>query len=270
LWTAKALAARGITRGAVRFVFQPAEEILNGAKAMLASGKLNDIEEMVAIHFRTGAEVPFGKACCAISHSAACPLKVTVRGQKAHGARPQLGINVAEAVGLITHAVSLVHVDPRVSHSIKPTRIVIDTGTFNIIPDFALINFDLRSQTNEVMDMQVERVIRAITKAAETVGATAEVEFLGRVPGGQIDDKLMAETAEAIKSVLGEDNVVPKYYTPGSEDFHVFAVDGGMRTTVIGLGTDAVRNHSSTVVYNLEAIPNGVKILTTLAARKVC
>lgn len=267
LWAAKALAQRGIKKGTVKFVFQPAEEVLSGARSMIASGKLKGIEEMVTIHFRTKAEVPFGEACPGISHSAACPLKVTIHGQAAHGSRPHLGVNVAEVAGLVTHAVGLVHCDPRVAHSAKPTRLVVDTGTFNIIPDKAVMNFDLRSQTNEVMDFQLERVIKAIEKCAEAMGATVEIEQIGRIPGGELDEKLVEETAAAITGVLGKS--LPKIFVPGSEDFHCYAVEAGIRATVIGLGSDAERNHSSTVTYKLEALPIGVKILTALAAGKL-
>ncbi len=268
LWAAKTLAQNGIKRGTAKFVFQPAEEILTGARSMIASGKMKGIDEMVTIHFRIQSEVPFGQACAGISHSAACPLKVTIKGQAAHGSRPQLGVNAAETAGLITHAVGLVHCDPAVAHSAKPTRLVVDTGTFNIIPENALMNFDLRAQTNAVMDMQLERVKRAIYKCAEAMGATAEVEIIDRIPGGELDDKLVAETAAAITKVLG--SAVPKKYVPSSEDFHCFAVEAGIRTTVIGLGSGGDRSHSSTVIYKPEALAHGVKILTTLAAGKLC
>lgn len=43
-----------------------------------------------------------------------------------------------------------------------------------------------------------------------------------------------------------------------------------MRATVIGLGTDAERSHSSTVIYNLEALAIGVKVLAAMAEAKVC
>lgn len=161
-------------------------------------------------------------------------MKVTIKGLAAHGSRPQLGVNAAETAGLITHAVGLVHCDPSVAHSAKPTRLLVDTGTFNIIPEKAIMNFDLRAQTNAVMDMQLERVKRAIYKCAEAMGATAEVEIIDRIPGGELDDKLVEEAAAAITKVLG--SAVLKSTCSGSEDFHCFAVEAGIRTTVIGLG----------------------------------
>lgn len=269
LWTAKALAAKGIKRGAIKFVFQPAEEILTGARAMLASGKMKDIDEIVTIHFRTNVEIGFGHAAPGVCHSAACPLKVTIKGQAAHGSRPFLGVNVVETAGLISHAVGLVHCDPRVAHSAKPTRLIADPGTFNVIPDLAVMNFDLRSQSNPVMATQLERVKRAIYKCAEAMGAEAEVEILSHLPGGELDPGLIEDARKAIEIATGKP-ADPVLYVTGSEDFHIYAVEGGMKATVIGLGTDAARNHSSTVVYNLEALAIGVKILSTLSAGKVC
>ena len=268
LWTAKALAAGGgIKRGVVKFVFQPAEEILSGARRFLASGKLRGIEEMVSVHLRAVSEAKFGEAAAGIAHSAACQLQVTLQGKSSHGARPHQGINVAETAGLITHAVGLVHCDPLVAHSAKPTRIVVDTGTFNIIPDRAIMNFDLRSQTNEVMDMQRERVTRAIMHCAEALGAAAAIEVVGDCPGASLDPKMVEEAKEAITAVLGTSLGVVK--VPASEDFHCYAVEGGMRTTLIGIGTDAETHHNSKVVYNLGASPIGVKVMTTFVKNKL-
>lgn len=203
LWTAKALAAKGVKRGVIKFVFQPAEEVLTGARAMLASGKLQDIKEIVAIHFRTVAELPFGQVTPGVSHSAACPLEVTIKGLDAHGSRPHLGVNVAETAGLITHAVGLVHCDPRVAHSAKPTRLIIDPGTFNIIPAKAVMNFDLRAQSNQVMEMQLERVRRAIHKCAEAMGAEADVRIMSFLPGGELDPGLVEDARRAIEKATG-------------------------------------------------------------------
>ncbi len=267
LWTAKALAACGIKRGTVKFVFQPAEEILTGARRFLASGKLKGIEEMVSLHLRPVSEAKFGEAAAGIAHSAVCQIQATLHGKSSHGARPHQGVNVAETAGLITHAVGLVHCDPRVTHSAKCTRVLVDTGTFNIIPDKAVMNFDLRSQNNEVMDVQRERVIRAITKCAEAMGATADVEIIGDAPGASLDPKLVEEAKAAITAVLGSSLGVVE--VPASEDFHAFAVEGGMRTTLIGIGTDAETHHNNKVTYNLGATPIGVKIMTTFVKNKL-
>ena len=268
LWTAKALAAAGgIKRGAVRFVFQPAEETLTGARGFLASGKLKGIEEMISLHLRPMSEVKFGEAVAGIAHSAACQLQVTLRGKSSHGARPHQGVNVAETAGLITHAVSLVRCDPSIAHSAKPTRILIDAGAFNIIPDKAILTFDLRAQNNEVMDMQYERVTRAILKCAEAMGAAAEIEVVVKCPSASLDPKLVEEAAAAITAVLGKSLGVME--APGSEDFHCFAVEGGMRTTLIGIGADAETLHNNKVIFNLGATPIGVKIMTTFVKNKL-
>lgn len=58
----KNLAQQGIKRGTAKFVFQPAEEILTGARSMIACGKMKGIDEMVTIHFRIQTEV-LGQAC---------------------------------------------------------------------------------------------------------------------------------------------------------------------------------------------------------------
>lgn len=268
LWTAKTLAATGgIKRGTLKFVFQPAEEILSGARRFLQSGKLDDIEDFFSLHLRPRSEAKFGEAAAGIAHSGACPLKVILRGKSSHGARPHQGINVAEVAGLISHAVGIVHCDPRVTHSAKCTGIHIDTGATNIIPDKGTMYFDLRSQTNEVMDDQLEKVTRAIKKCAEAMEAEAEIEVRGRCPAARLDPDLLREASDAITAVLG--SALGVVEVPASEDFHVFAVEGGKRTTLIGIGTDCETHHHPKVTYNLGAAPVGVKIMVTLLTNKL-
>ena len=268
LWTAKVLAATGgIKRGVLKFVFQPAEEILSGARRLLQSGKVDDIEDFYSLHLRPRSEANFGEAAAGIAHSGSHQLKVTLRGKSSHGARPHQGINVAEIAGLISHAVRLVHCDPRVTHSAKCTGIKVDTGTINIIPDKGTMYFDLRSQTNEVMNDQIAKVTRAITKCAEAMGAEVEIESPGNCPAAQLDPELVREASEAITAVLGSSLGIVE--VPASDDFHAFAVEGGKRTTLIGIGTDCETHHNPKVVYNLGATPIGVKIMTTLLSNKL-
>ncbi len=267
LWTAKALAALGIKRGTVKCIFQPAEETLTGARRFLKTGKLDDVQEMFSLHLRPRSEAKFGEAAAGIAHSASCPLKVTLTGKSSHGARPHQGCNAAEAAGLIVNAVGLVHCDPRVTHSAKCTGILADTGVFNIIPDKAILRFDLRAQTNEVMEDQLAKVTRAIEQTAAALGVAAAIEIVDRCPAASLDPGLVADAARAITEVLG--GSLPVVEVPASEDFHIFAVEGGMRTTLVGIGTDAETHHHPEVTYNLGAVPIGVKIMTTLLHNKL-
>ena len=80
------IAKIGIKRGTLKIVFQPAEEVLGGAKALLNSGLLNDIEEMIGIHLRPIQEAGMGQATPALCHGASYVVKAKVKGLASHGA----------------------------------------------------------------------------------------------------------------------------------------------------------------------------------------
>lgn len=271
LFAAKALAATGgIKRGTLKLVFQPAEETLRGARAFIASGLLKDVDEIVGIHVRNNREALVGQATCGVRHGAAWHVKAKVRGLAAHAAWYHKGVNVIDAVAAIVNAVNAIHGDPNIGHSVKVTRCNTGAGATNIIPDCAEIACDLRAQTNEVMKELQEKTLKAIETGAATVGAKVEFDVTGGVPAADFDESLVKDAHASIAAVLGEENALPPVISPGSEDFHCFSVEGGLKTAFIGIGADmGTGGHTTTMCLNLDAIPLGAKILAHVAAAKL-
>lgn len=75
----------------VRFIFQPAEEVGNGACAAFERGAVDGVSHLFGVHLRPIEELPLGKVSPAIHHGAAYFLDGTIRGIDAHGARPHQG-----------------------------------------------------------------------------------------------------------------------------------------------------------------------------------
>ena len=269
LYAAKAIAATGgIQRGTLTILFQPAEETLQGARAIINSGILRDVEEIVGIHVRNNSEAPVGHASYAIYHGASWVVKAKVQGLAAHGAWLHRGINSVDAAAAIVNAINAIRIDPRVTHSVKTTRIFAGGKATNIIPDTAEMAFDLRAQNNETMKDLLEKTERAIATGAATVGATAEVEIVGGVPAAAYDDALVADVKASIEAICGK--AMPAVYTPGGEDFHCYSVDAGIKTGFIGLGADMnTGGHTTTMRLDLAALPIGVKIIVDLVNKKL-
>ena len=271
LFAARAIAATGgIKRGTLKIVFQPAEETLRGARALIASGALADVDEIVGIHVRNNREALVGQATCGVRHGAAWHVKAKIHGLAAHAAWYHKGINVVDAVAAIVNAVNAVHADPNIGHSVKVTQCNTGPGATNIIPDFAEIACDLRAQTNEVMAELQEKTKRAIEAGAATVGATVTFDITGGVPAASFDDDLVESVRESIEAVLGKENTLPPVISPGSEDFHCFGVEGGIKTAFIGIGADmGTGGHTSTMCIDTSILPNGSKVFAHLAASKL-
>lgn len=272
LFAAKAIVANGgIKRGTLKVVFQPAEETLEGARVILNSGLLEDVEEMVGIHVRRENEAKVGQARTGILHAGCWRTEAKIHGRAAHSAWIHNGVNVIEAVAAIVNATNAIHADPNVSHSAKMTRCFAGGEAINIIPDLAEIAFDVRSQTNEVMAVLREKVLNAIETGCASIGARAEIIEGPGCPAALFDPNLLEDTRRSIVAVLGEENALPPVASPGSEDFHCYSVEGGIKTAFIGIGAGmGTGGHTSTMVLNLEALPNGAKIFAHLIRSKLC
>lgn len=263
------LAARtGIKRGTLKVVFQPAEELLTGALSMLKSGLLDDVEEMIGLHLRPIQEAKLGEASPALVHGSAYVVTAGVEGRSAHGARPHLGINAADAAASIVQNINAIRVDPRVSHSFKTTSITAGGKATNIIPESARLVVDVRAQNNETMNEILGKIENAVITGAQSVGAKGVLEKVVGVPSPEYDEKLIEEARLAIEEVLGKS--LPPIVTPGAEDFHFYATEGKIRTAYIALGANLEPGlHNEKMRFDPEAIIIGTKILSALLMKKM-
>lgn len=261
LAAAKTISEEGIDKGKLVIVFQPAEELLGGALAMIETGKLSELTDIVGIHLRPVQDCQLGEATAALWHSAAAPTRIQIKGLTSHGARPHLGVNAVETAVLIANAVNMIHANPNISHSLKVTNINTGSGAGNAIPEFASMYLDVRSQDNEEMEKIIEKLRVAIESAAQATGAQVDVD-IAFCPGADYAPEAVAINAKAIQAVLGEEGLVPDIINPGSEDFHFFAKKLGIRAGYIGLGSGAAPGlHHPDMSFELEALGYGQRIL---------
>jgi amidohydrolase len=263
LTSAEVLAAQGVKAGTLKILFQPAEEILKGALAMIEAGAADGIDILFGIHLRPIQEARTGQATPALYHGASYIMEAVVTGLAAHGARPHLGINAVDAAIAAVQAVNAIHLNPVVPWSVKTTRLHAGGSMLNIIPDRAELAFDLRAQSNESAEELIEKVKQAVVSGAATVGAKAEVTVKGGVPGAEYDAALIEIARQAITAVLGPVGLLNPIVTPGGEDYHYFAKKvPGLRSAYIGLGCDAEPGlHHPDMHFDLAALPKGVAIL---------
>ncbi|NPV71881.1 MAG: amidohydrolase [Firmicutes bacterium] len=270
LAAAEALAAcKAVRRGRLVIVFQPAEEMLSGARAMIETGALDGLDYLIGVHLRPKEELGYGTATPSVRHGASGIMLATISGTPAHGARPHQGVNAVEAGALAVLSVSQVRLDPRVSHSVKATMIRGGGVSLNVIPDRVEMAFDLRAQTNQIMTGLREKVTRAINLAAGANGAKAEVTWKGGVPAAQDDRNVVEVATEVIKDVLGRDGLRAPLLTPGGEDFHEYPLAmKGLKTTIVGLGADVTPGlHHPEMVFNRDILLLGARILAGIACR---
>ncbi len=269
LAAAEALALAPPAKGKIKIVFQPAEEKLFGALSMIESGAVDDLDILAGIHLRPIQEARSGQATPALYHGASYIVEASVKGVTAHGARPHLGVNAVDAAAAVVGAVNAIRLNPVESWSVKTTKLHAGGATLNAIPELAEMAFDLRAQSNEVMDSLLAKLPPIIEHAAAAIGAAAAVTIKGGVPAAEYDQGMVVVAREAIRAVLGDQCVLDPIVTPGGEDFHFFVKNNPrLKPAYIGLGCDLTPGlHHPEMKFDLDALPKGVAILLEFVKR---
>lgn len=259
-----------VKSGKLKILFQPAEEKLFGALKVIETGLLDDVEEMVGMHLRPKQDCRLGYAIPAMYHNASRIMQFSIKGKTAHGSKPHLGVNVADAASLAVQAVNMIWVDPAIPGSVKVTSIKLPGETYNNIPGEAFIALDLRSESNEEIELMKELVMRAVENSTAAVGATAELIFSSGVPAAEFDEGMIQLAEEVIKDVFGEQGSIGIFKNSGGEDFHYYTQKLNCKTTYMGLGADAVPGfHNPNVVIDTKALEYGVEIWCRLVEKRL-
>lgn len=268
LAAAETLALTPPAKGKIKIVFQPAEEKIFGALTIIETGAVDDLDILAGIHLRPIHEAKYGQATPALYHGATYFVEAAVKGVSAQGARPHLAVNAIDAAAAVVGAVNAIRLNPVESWSVKTTKLQAG-ATINTIPDLAEMTFDLRAQSNAVMDSLLAKLPPVIEHAAAANGATAAVTVKGGVPAAEYDQGMVAVARAAIGAVLGDSGVLDSIVTPGGEDFHFFArKNPRLKAVYIGLGCDLTPGlHHPEMKFDLDALPKGVAILCEIVRR---
>ncbi len=213
--------------GSVKFIFQPAEERLGGAKAMIKRGALENprVDQLIAGHMDPNFPVGSVGVFTHIGHAASDPFELTITGKGAHGARPHKGSNPITAGGLF--ATNLESIIPR---RISPAQsAVVSIGSFhagnagNVIPEQAVIKGSIRTH-DETVRSNIFKAMEKLALGIETMfDVKCELVFKSGAPLGLNDKEVCKSLYNASVEVLGKENVNLLPFIMGSDDFYYFA-----------------------------------------------
>jgi hippurate hydrolase len=231
--------------GTLMLIGQPAEEMIMGAKAMLADHlyeRFGQPDFVVSEH--DTSEVPAGSVALKGGPllASATSLTVTMRGIGGHGSRPQAGkdpIVLASEFVLVAQTIVSRQIDPQ-----QPAVLTVGTihgGTKNnIIPDEVTMGLTLRAYSPAVRDQIIAAVRRTANGLAEAYGIPAE-----RMPTVTLDESTPATfcdpaLAERLRTdavaALGKERVLEAHAVMGSEDVGLFSLDGKIPAVMYWLG----------------------------------
>ena len=257
----------------VVFCFQPAEEGLGGAQAMIREGILTEhgVGEAYALHlwslFPVGTiHVRSGAAMAAQDEFVA-----TLYGRGGHGAAPHLCIDPVLAA-----AQGVVGLQAVVARSVDPLQAaVVSVGSLhggtapNVIPDDARLHGTMRSFDDGVRETLRRRVYEVLDGAASAAGCRLEFELRPGFPAVFNDPRAVERVRSAAARVVGPERVVEAAPMAASEDFAYFlkAVPGAF--VFVGAGNAAkgitAPHHAPTFDIDEDALPRGAELLARLA-----
>ncbi|CAI6080673.1 amidohydrolase [Cohnella sp. JJ-181] len=265
LFAVKALRAVGFQpAGELRVLFQPAEEVGEGALRLLEAGILDGVDCLLGIHLRPDKELPYGKVSGAIYHGACAVLEGEVQGRQAHAARPGDGLSAIEVMADIIQAVRGVSAGySAVPASCKVTKLQVPNESSNIIPDFGSFAIDVRAQTNKAMDALLADLEGAVQAVGLSWGSPVALRLKSRTVAARPDPGLETLVGEVVTELLGDAARAQPPVTPGGEDFHFYSLHRPeLRATMVGLGCGLLPGlHHPHMRFDLDALEIGAGIL---------
>jgi len=218
-------------RGTVVMIAQPAEEKVQGAKAMLADGLFTRFprpDYCVALH--CAPDLPAGSVGITEGFALANvdSVDVTIRGVSGHGAWPHKTKDP-----IVLAAQTILAVQTIVSRETDPTQpAVVTVGSIhggtkhNIIPDEVRLQLTVRSYSDEVRQHTLDAIKRITRGLAEAAGIPQErfptVTFNESSPATFNNPELAQRLANVFKTCFGEDRMVSTKPIMGAEDFGLF------------------------------------------------
>ena len=211
LGAARYLAGHGEFSGAVRFIFQPAEEAAGGAKRMLDDGLLArfPVDAVFGMHNWPGLDAGRFAARAGSMMASLDTFDIRILGRGAHGAAPQDGVDpVAAAAQVVTALQTIVsrNVDPQQSAVISVTRIH-GGDADNVIPPEVSLGGGIRSFDPAVRKLLCRRLVEVVEGVCASLGASATVEFTARYPAVINAPESTALALRTAAAIVGEANV---------------------------------------------------------------
>ena len=221
--------------GCVKLLFQPAEELLEGANNMIENGALEapTVKAAVMLHIIVGTELESGCAIISsggVSAPSADYFRITVNGSGCHGSTPEKGRDPLAAVCRIVSALDVI----KAKELAVSEKAVITVGKLcsgvapNVIPDTATAEGSIRAyneDTREYIRQRIKNIVKAFSGAFETQG---DVDFYVGTPSLMNDSELSEKITEWANELL------PKGYVKTSEELQREAKKNGKQSEGAG------------------------------------
>lgn len=260
--------------GLVKLMFQPGEEGLKGASAMVKAGVLKnpDVDAAMALHVFPGpmhvGTVAWREGPALASSDS---FKITVTGKAGHGAIPQNAVdplNIAAHIIIAAQELNAREVNPQ--DPLVLTICSIHGGVLhNSIPESVEMLGSIRAYSNHNRAHAKQRLVEICEGMAKLFRGSCTVEFLSGVASLHNEPALARELAGYVGQIATKMEELPKQM--GSEDFA--EVTQCVPSVFMGIGAGGPEeiyhragSHHPKIVWNEDVIPLGAAVHAGCAA----
>lgn len=257
-------------RGTVVFIFQPAEEIANGALSMIEHGLLDKyaIESIYALHIAPALAVGRMNITPGPLMAAVNNFRIDITGQGGHAGLPHLTKNPIVAGASMVSALQTIascDTDPIDPFVVSVTSFQSGTSNYNVIPGSVEIKGTARYMNTEYEDVLPERIKLLAYGIASGYGVAAELDYFKGCPPLVNSEREAQFAGEIARKLLGETGVVRGAPLMGGEDFSCFLKRIPGVLAFVGNGEDSPLVHNPAFDFNDEVLPIGASYFSRIA-----
>ena len=235
--------------GSVKFIFQPAEEMLpGGAQQMIKEGVLENpkVEKMIGQHVFPDLEV--GKVGFRLGKYMASTdeLHITIKGKGGHAALPHKYNSPLLAAAKLITDLDISFVKEKDQPSVLAIGFIEGLGSTNVIPEQVKLKGTLRAMDEDFRATAYKRMQKIALEVAKYYGLEIDFDIRKGYPSLVNDEALTKKSIAFAKQYLGEGNVIDLPIRMTAEDFSYYSHE--VPSTFYRLGT---ANKSKGITYGL-------------------
>lgn len=203
---------RDTLNGNIKFIFQPAEEGLGGAKFMINEGVLENpsVDRIIALHVSPGlgtGVVSVGEGPVMASPS---EFEIVIKGKGGHAAEPHKSIDpIIIGSNIVNMFQTIV---PKKLGPLKKALLSVTCfqagNTFNITPAEATIKGTVRTYEPNADDLISDSMKTIVSSVCSSMGADFLFNYVKSYPPVINDSLVVRQIIEAAGKITGTDNIV--------------------------------------------------------------
>jgi amidohydrolase len=256
-------------RGTIKFIFQPAEEVVGGAQPIVAHKMwrtpLPDM--IVALHGWPSLPLGMVEINYGVTYASAGRFRITIKGRGGHGSAPEL---THDPVATMIQCISAIqNIKSREISALTPVVISvcqINAGSAsNIIPDTATFAGTVRALSTAKVIQTIRRIHSLSSQIAKAMKCEATLDEYSIVPPCVNKYGITKRVENSLRKVFDKNIKISYKPSMGAEDFVYFTQSVPGVYFRLGLGPYVSNVHSAQFDFNDEAIPYGIQAFGQIA-----